>query len=180
MGIESISSQAAINIAVNQQNTSSAVTSRPVTKADADNNVRVESTDGKNTQAQEPSSANANSNANVNASVGASANANSNVNPDSNANVNVSINGYTNKDTRTPEEKKAAENERIQKAIERMNAQLPNSEIKFGIHEKTDRVMIKLLDKETKEVIKEFPPEKTLDMIAKCMEIAGVILDEKL
>lgn len=172
MSIESISSQTAKNVAVNQQNTQSAVTSRPVTKAEADNNVRVESTDGKNTQAPEASGANAN------ASVGA--NSNSNVNPDSNASVNVSINGYTNKDTRTPEEKKAAENERIQKAIERMNAQLPNSEIKFGIHEKTDRVMIKLLDKDTKEVIKEFPPEKTLDMIAKCMEIAGVILDEKL
>ena len=39
---------------------------------------------------------------------------------------------------------------------------------------------IKLVDKETKEVVKEFPPEKTLDMIAKCMEIAGVLMDEKL
>ena len=31
-----------------------------------------------------------------------------------------------------------------------------------------------------KETIKEFPPEKTLDMIAKCMELAGVLVDEKL
>jgi flagellar protein FlaG len=83
-------------------------------------------------------------------------------------------------DSRTDEEKTAAENEKIKKALENMRAQLPNSEIKFGIHEETNRVTIKLVDKDTKEVIKEFPPEKTLDMIAKCMEIAGVVMDEKL
>lgn len=88
--------------------------------------------------------------------------------------------GYKANDTRTAEEKQSAENEKIKKAIGKMNAQLPNSEVKFGIHEKTDRVTIKLVDKETKEVIKEFPPEKTLDMIAKCMELAGVLMDEKL
>jgi flagellar protein FlaG len=83
-------------------------------------------------------------------------------------------------DNRTNEEKVAADNDKIKKAIENIKAQLPNSEVKFGIHDKTDRVTIKLVDKKTKEVIKEFPPEKTLDMIAKCMEIAGVLVDEKL
>ena len=29
------------------------------------------------------------------------------------------------------------------------------------------------------EVIKEFPPEKTLDMIAKVWEVAGILVDEK-
>ena len=33
--------------------------------------------------------------------------------------------------------------------------------------------------KESKEVIKEFPPEKTLDMIAKVWEMAGLMVDEK-
>ena len=92
----------------------------------------------------------------------------------------VSNQGYKANDTRTAEEKKQAENEKIKKAIGKMNAQLPNSEVKFGIHDKTDRVTIKLIDKDTKEVIREFPPEKTLDMIAKCMELAGVLMDEKL
>lgn len=78
------------------------------------------------------------------------------------------------------EEKNASDEEKIRKVLEKANAEFGNSEIKFGIHEKTDRVTIKLLDKKTKEVIKEFPPEKTLDMIAKCMEIAGILVDEKL
>jgi flagellar protein FlaG len=83
-------------------------------------------------------------------------------------------------DSSIDEERLAADNEKIKKALENMRAQLPHSEVKFGIHEETDRVTIKLVDKETKEVIKEFPAEKTLDMIAKCMEIAGVLMDEKL
>ena len=44
---------------------------------------------------------------------------------------------------------------------------------------KTNRVTIKIVDKKTKEVIKEFPPEKTLDMIAKVWEMAGLMVDEK-
>ncbi len=125
-------------------------TSRPAVQVDADSTVRVETTDGENTQAQES--------INQNYKAG-KANAN---------------------DNRTGEEKKASEHEKIKKAISKMNAQLPNSEVKFGIHDKTDRVTIKLIDRETKEVIREFPPEKTLDMIAKCMELAGVLMDEKL
>ena len=74
----------------------------------------------------------------------------------------------------------SAETEKIKETIEKITAQLPNSEAKFGIHEATNRVTIKLVDKDTQEVIKEIPPEKTLDMIAKCMEIAGVLVDEKL
>ena len=36
-----------------------------------------------------------------------------------------------------------------------------------------------LLDKNTKETIKELPPEKTLDMIARVWEMAGILVDEK-
>lgn len=54
-----------------------------------------------------------------------------------------------------------------------------NSEAVFGIHEKTNRVMIKIVDKETKKVIKELPPEKTLDMIAKVWDMAGILVDER-
>ena len=56
---------------------------------------------------------------------------------------------------------------------------LDQAEAIFGIHEKTHRVTIKIVDKETKEVIKEYPPEKTLDMIAKVWEMAGIMVDEK-
>ena len=69
--------------------------------------------------------------------------------------------------------------EQIRKAVEQLNKNMRHSEAVFGIHEKTNRVTIKIVDKETKEVIREVPPEKTLDMIAKVWEIAGILVDEK-
>jgi flagellar protein FlaG len=70
-------------------------------------------------------------------------------------------------------------NESLKKAVENINKNLNNSEAIFGIHEATNRVTIKIVDKDTKEVIKELPPEKTLDMIAKAWELAGILVDEK-
>jgi flagellar protein FlaG len=71
------------------------------------------------------------------------------------------------------------QNEQLRKAVEEINKKAHNSEAIFGIHEATNRVTIKIIDKETKEVIKELPPEKTLDMIAKVWEMAGILVDEK-
>ena len=74
------------------------------------------------------------------------------------------------------------QSEQLTKAIAEMNKKINNSneEAVFGVHEDTNRIMIKIMDKDTKEVIKEFPPEKTLDMIAKIWEMAGILVDEKL
>ena len=70
-------------------------------------------------------------------------------------------------------------NEQIRKTVEQLNKKMHNSEAIFGIHDETNRVTIKIFDKETKEVIRELPPEKTLDMIAKAWELAGMLVDEK-
>ncbi len=70
-------------------------------------------------------------------------------------------------------------NEEIKKAVDQLNKKMMNSEAIFGIHEGTNRVTIKIIDKTTKETIKELPPEKTLDMIAKAWELAGLLVDEK-
>ena len=72
-----------------------------------------------------------------------------------------------------------ASNEQIRQAVDTINKNAHNEEAVFGIHEATNRVTIKIVDKETKEVIKEFPPEKTLDMIAKVWEMAGIMVDER-
>ena len=72
-----------------------------------------------------------------------------------------------------------AENEAIKKMVENINKNMNNGEAVFGIHEGTNRVTIKIVDKDTKKVIKELPPERTLDMIAKVWEMAGILVDEK-
>lgn len=70
--------------------------------------------------------------------------------------------------------------DRLKKVMEQAIAAMPHSDAKFGIHEKTNRIIIKLVDRETQEVIKEIPPEKTLDLLAKRMELAGVMVDQRL
>lgn len=72
------------------------------------------------------------------------------------------------------------QNEQLRKAVEQLNKKMYNSEAVYGIHEGTNRITIKIVDKETKETIKELPPEKTLDMIVKVWELAGMLVDEKL
>jgi len=73
-----------------------------------------------------------------------------------------------------------SENSQIRKAVDEINKKAHNSEAVFGIHDATNRVTIKIVDKDTKKVLKEYPPEKTLDMIAKVWEVAGLLVDQKL
>ncbi len=73
----------------------------------------------------------------------------------------------------------AVANDKLKRAVEEMNKKAANSEAVFGVHDSTNRVTIKIVDKKTKEVLKEYPPEKTLDMIAKVWELAGLLVDEK-
>ena len=84
------------------------------------------------------------------------------------------------KDNKEQEKNTEKENEKIKDAINEFNKRVgADSEAIFGIHEKTNRVTIKIVDKKSKDVIKEFPPDKTLDMIAKVWELAGIMVDEK-
>lgn len=77
-------------------------------------------------------------------------------------------------------QQQSATSAHIKKAVEEINkSMMATSEAIFGIHEGTNRVTIKIVDKTTKEVVKEYPPEKTLDMIAKVWEMAGLMVDER-
>lgn len=83
------------------------------------------------------------------------------------------------RDSEEAQVEKKPTNAQMKKAVEELNKKMGNSEAIFGIHEKTNRVTIKIVDKKTKEVLREFPPEETLDMIAKVWELAGIMVDEK-
>lgn len=67
----------------------------------------------------------------------------------------------------------------LKNAVEQINRNSAGMEAIFGYHEGTHRVTIKIVDKDTKEVKKEYPAEKTLDMIQKVWEMAGLMVDEK-
>lgn len=78
------------------------------------------------------------------------------------------------------DEQNEKNNEKISKALANINQKMTaNTEAVFGFHEKTNRVTIKIVDRDTKKVVREFPPDKTLDMIAKAWELAGLMVDER-
>ena len=54
-----------------------------------------------------------------------------------------------------------------------------NTNLEFDYYEKLGRFAVKMIDKQTKEVIKEFPPEKILEAMEKTREWIGLILDKK-
>ena len=71
--------------------------------------------------------------------------------------------------------------DKVESALRDINAKIKptHTECQFSYHEKTKRISIKVMDQESGEVIREIPPEKTLDMIAKTLELAGILVDEK-
>ena len=100
-------------------------------------------------------------------------------------NVTLSVNAAQAKDGENgngqnpQQDQPSASAEAVKKAVEELNKKMANSVAQFGIHEETNHITIKIVDKESRKVIKELPPEKTLDMIAKVWEMAGLLVDEK-
>lgn len=66
----------------------------------------------------------------------------------------------------------------IERAVKSLQG--PETTLEISIHEKTHDIMVKVMNKNTGELIREIPPEKTLDLVAKMMEIAGILVDEKI
>ncbi|MGN7457230.1 flagellar protein FlaG [Paenibacillus pasadenensis] len=66
----------------------------------------------------------------------------------------------------------------VDRAIKAMEG--PHTKVEFSVHKETNAIMIKVLNKDTNELIREVPPEKTLDVAAKLMEIAGLLVDTRI
>ena len=75
-------------------------------------------------------------------------------------------------------ERKASEAS-IKDATSRANRSMEQTRCEYSYHKETNRVSIKVIDKNTDKVIREIPPEKSLDMLQKMWEMAGILVDEK-
>ena len=69
----------------------------------------------------------------------------------------------------------------IKSAISMANSQLKftSTRCEFTYFDDINRVAIKVIDKETDEIIREIPPEETLELVQKLWEFAGLLYDEK-
>jgi flagellar protein FlaG len=57
--------------------------------------------------------------------------------------------------------------------------EIKNTRFEFSVHEATKRVIVRIYDMNTDELISEIPPEKFLDLIANIWKQVGLIIDKK-
>lgn len=70
---------------------------------------------------------------------------------------------------------------RLKEEIEDLNKITENvtENLSFELHEDTNKMMVRVIDTKTDEVIKELPPEEMLDLSARIHKMVGLLIDEK-
>ncbi len=69
----------------------------------------------------------------------------------------------------------------LEQAVAEINQKLAlhNTRLVFSVHDKTHAVMVKVVDADTGETVREVPPKKVLDIRAMTMEELGLLVDEQ-
>jgi len=65
----------------------------------------------------------------------------------------------------------------IDRAIKAMQG--PQTRLDFSVHDETKKLMVKVINKDSGETIREIPQEKSLDFLAKLWEMTGILIDER-
>ncbi len=71
--------------------------------------------------------------------------------------------------------------EKIEKALKIVNMAYKevNIECKYSVDERTKTEVVKFVNSETGETIKQYPPEEILNMITRMYDMYGILLDKK-
>lgn len=56
---------------------------------------------------------------------------------------------------------------------------MTNPDLKFDVHEDTNRLIVNLVDGKANRVLKTFPSKEFLDMVARIKDYVGMIVDKK-
>lgn len=67
----------------------------------------------------------------------------------------------------------------IRSVISKANENIKFTATKFIYYEDINRIAIKVVNRETDEVIREIPREETIELLQKIMESAGLLFDVK-
>lgn len=73
-------------------------------------------------------------------------------------------------------------NEELEEIVQSMNKfiQPTHTSLKFELHDELNEYYVTIVDDTTKEVIKEIPSKKMLDMYAAMTDFLGLIVDKKI
>ncbi len=71
--------------------------------------------------------------------------------------------------------------EDLEETIEKLNGALEivRKDLRFELHQPTERLMVHIINLENKEIMKTMPPEEMLDIAARIRTMIGLIIDEK-
>lgn len=69
----------------------------------------------------------------------------------------------------------------MQDSVEALNEFISphNTSLRFSIDDESGTVVVKVTDKETKEVIKQFPSEEALDLAKALDKLKGLLVQQK-
>lgn len=72
--------------------------------------------------------------------------------------------------------------EQLEKAVKGINnfIEFSTTHIEFKLHEKLNEYYVTVVDNDTKEVVREIPSKKVLDVYAAMTEFIGLIVDKKI
>lgn len=56
---------------------------------------------------------------------------------------------------------------------------LMNADLRFSLHQKTNRIMVQLVSEKDQKVLREYPSKEFLDMIARIRDFVGIFMDKK-
>lgn len=54
-----------------------------------------------------------------------------------------------------------------------------NVGLEFSMHEESGRTMIKVIEKDSGDLIRQIPPEEVLDLIARMGDVLGILFDKR-
>lgn len=69
--------------------------------------------------------------------------------------------------------------EKAIKALELFESHYPETRFLFTVHDKTGKIQVRLVNKNTGEVVEEIPSSKLLDYAARMRELTGLVLEER-
>ncbi|MDA8227253.1 MAG: flagellar protein FlaG [Desulfitobacterium hafniense] len=72
--------------------------------------------------------------------------------------------------------------EEVEKAAEKLNRLMGiiDKRLEFSVYEKSDRVMVKIEDQVSREVLDEIPPKRVLEILNSFSQMAGLMFDKRI
>lgn len=81
-----------------------------------------------------------------------------------------------------PSAREEVPREEVEKAAEKLNRLMGiiDKRLEFSVHKQSGRVMVKVIDQQTGDVLDEIPPKRILDMLSSFTEMAGIFVDKQI